>query len=251
MSAQGEHNIFELWPLLTTVPGVRNADVTEQKPSGSAPALRSPSPPSGSAPRTTTLPAVFQIIPTAAERAHGRHSRARTTPSRSPSGSTPALRSPSPPSGSAPRAPTLPSSLRASAAEVRPDPRRRAGSRLGGQDPAQDVTEQKPVRIHAGAQISVTVARIPPRTMTLPSVFQIIPTAAERTHGRHSRARMTPSRSPSGSASALRSPSQPSGSRPGRRRCRPSLRASAAEGGPDSRRRSDLRHSRPDPRPGR
>ena len=80
--------------------------------------------------------------------------------------------------------------------------------------------------------------------MTLPSVFQTIPAAAERTHGRHSRARMTPSRRWSGSMPALRSPSPPPGSRPGRRRCRPSLRASAAEGGPDPRRRSDLRHGR-------
>ena len=69
-----------------------------------------------------------------------------------------------------------------------PDPRRRAGSRLGGQERAQDDAEQKPVRIHAGALVAVSAVRIPPRATTLPSVFQIIPTTAERTHGRHSRA---------------------------------------------------------------
>jgi len=56
-------------------------------------------------------------------------------------------------------------------AEAGPDPRRRAGSRLGRQDPAQDDDAavrpsehqlQKPVRIHAGAQISVTATTVAP-----------------------------------------------------------------------------------------
>ena len=58
--------------------------------------------------------------------------------------------------------------------------------------PRQDVTEQKSVRIHAGALVAVSAVRIPPRTTTLPSVFQTIPTAAERAHGRQDDARTSP-----------------------------------------------------------
>ena len=103
------------------------------------------------APRTMTLPSVFQTIPATAERAHGRHSRART--SSGLSGSMPALRSPSPPSGSRP----------GDDAAVRlPDHPDRRRAYPWPPQPRQDVTEQKPVRIRAGAQISVTAARNAP-----------------------------------------------------------------------------------------